>query len=69
MIVNNAAIHYDTWQDATDPDLAVVHEALDTNVFGAWQVVLGLLARYLAAVHKSWLPGSAHGCPSPSDTR
>jgi len=43
VVVNNAAIHYDTWQNATDADLAVVREALGTNVFGAWQVVQGLL--------------------------
>ncbi len=51
VVVNNAAIHYDTWQDATEPDLAVVHEALETNVFGAWQVVLGLLPLLRRSAH------------------
>ncbi len=32
VLVNNAAIHYDTWQNAVDVDLAVVREALETNV-------------------------------------
>lgn len=42
-IVNNAAIHYDTWQNAAQADLAVVQEALDTNLFGAWRVVQAFL--------------------------
>jgi NAD(P)-dependent dehydrogenase (short-subunit alcohol dehydrogenase family) len=37
VLVNNAAIHYDTWQRGVDADLAVVHEALETNLFGAWR--------------------------------
>jgi NAD(P)-dependent dehydrogenase (short-subunit alcohol dehydrogenase family) len=37
VLVNNAAIHYDTWQRGIDADLAVVHEALETNLFGAWR--------------------------------
>lgn len=43
LLVNNAAIHYDTGQRATDADLAVVREALETNMFGAWQITLTLL--------------------------
>lgn len=43
VLVNNAAIHYDTWQRAASADLGVVQEAIDTNVLGAWRVTLGLL--------------------------
>jgi NAD(P)-dependent dehydrogenase (short-subunit alcohol dehydrogenase family) len=43
VLVNNAAIHYDTWQLASDADMQVVREAFDTNLFGAWQVTLALL--------------------------
>jgi NAD(P)-dependent dehydrogenase (short-subunit alcohol dehydrogenase family) len=46
--VNNAAIDYDTWQTGVDADLDVVHEALETNLFGAWrtaQACLPLLRR------------------------
>jgi NAD(P)-dependent dehydrogenase (short-subunit alcohol dehydrogenase family) len=43
VLVNNAAIHYDTWQGATTADLAVVQEALDTNLLGAWRVTLAFL--------------------------
>jgi NAD(P)-dependent dehydrogenase (short-subunit alcohol dehydrogenase family) len=37
-LVNNAAILYDTWARAVDADLAQVHEALETNTFGAWRM-------------------------------
>jgi NAD(P)-dependent dehydrogenase (short-subunit alcohol dehydrogenase family) len=43
VIVNNAAIHYDTWQSAIGADLDVVREAFETNVLGAWQVTQALL--------------------------
>jgi NAD(P)-dependent dehydrogenase (short-subunit alcohol dehydrogenase family) len=42
-LVNNAAILYDTWARAASADLAAVHEALETNVFGAWRTTLALL--------------------------
>ena len=43
VLVNNAAIHYDTWQNAVDVDLGVVREAWETNVLGAWQTTLAFL--------------------------
>jgi NAD(P)-dependent dehydrogenase (short-subunit alcohol dehydrogenase family) len=48
VLINNAAITYDTWQGAADADLAVVREAAETNLYGAWrltQVMLPLLRR------------------------
>ena len=48
VLVNNAATLYDTWQTGVDADLEVVHEALETNLFGAWrtaQACLPLLRR------------------------
>jgi NAD(P)-dependent dehydrogenase (short-subunit alcohol dehydrogenase family) len=48
VLVNNAAIHYDTWERGVEADLAVAHEAFETNVFGAWrttQACLPLLRR------------------------
>jgi len=51
VLVNNAAIHYDTWQWARDADLAVVREALETNLLGAWQVTLALLPLLRASGH------------------
>ena len=37
VLVNNAAIHYDTWQSAAAADFRVVGEAVDTNLLGAWR--------------------------------
>jgi NAD(P)-dependent dehydrogenase (short-subunit alcohol dehydrogenase family) len=34
VLVNNAAILYDTWQNAVNADLNVVNQALTTNLFG-----------------------------------
>lgn len=52
VLVNNAAIHYDTWQHALGADLAVVREAAETNLFGPWQVVQGLLPLLRAGSHQ-----------------
>jgi NAD(P)-dependent dehydrogenase (short-subunit alcohol dehydrogenase family) len=48
VLVNNAALLYDTWQRGVDADLDLVHQALETNLFGAWhttQACLPLLRR------------------------
>jgi NAD(P)-dependent dehydrogenase (short-subunit alcohol dehydrogenase family) len=37
VLINNAAIDYDTWQRGVDADLAVVQQAFETNLFGAWR--------------------------------
>ena len=37
VLVNNAAIHYDTWQRALGADLDIVREAMETNTLGAWR--------------------------------
>jgi NAD(P)-dependent dehydrogenase (short-subunit alcohol dehydrogenase family) len=51
VIVNNAAIHYDTGQQAAGADLGVVVEALDTNLVGAWRTVNTLLPLLRASAH------------------
>jgi NAD(P)-dependent dehydrogenase (short-subunit alcohol dehydrogenase family) len=38
VLVNNAAILYDTWQRALNADLEIVREALETNTLGAWRM-------------------------------
>ncbi|GAM74796.1 probable short chain oxidoreductase [Vibrio ishigakensis] len=43
VLVNNAAIHYDTWQSAISADLDIVREAMETNVYGAWHMVQAFL--------------------------
>lgn len=48
VLVNNAAIHYDTWQTVAGADLGIVGEAWETNVIGPWrlrQTMLPLLRR------------------------
>jgi NAD(P)-dependent dehydrogenase (short-subunit alcohol dehydrogenase family) len=48
VLINNAAINYDTWQSGVEADLGVVREALETNLLGAWrtaQACLPLLRR------------------------
>jgi NAD(P)-dependent dehydrogenase (short-subunit alcohol dehydrogenase family) len=39
VLVNNAAVCYDTWQRAATADLAVVREAAETNLYGPWLMV------------------------------
>jgi len=39
VLINNAAITYDTWQRAVTADLAVVRETAETNLYGPWLVV------------------------------
>jgi NAD(P)-dependent dehydrogenase (short-subunit alcohol dehydrogenase family) len=51
VLVNNAAIHYDTWQSAVDADLNVVREALETNLLGAWQATQALAPLLRAGGH------------------
>jgi NAD(P)-dependent dehydrogenase (short-subunit alcohol dehydrogenase family) len=40
VLVNNAAIHDDSWQRADTADLQTVREALEVNLVGAWQTAL-----------------------------
>jgi NAD(P)-dependent dehydrogenase (short-subunit alcohol dehydrogenase family) len=40
VLVNNAAVHYDTWETAVDADIEViVREAFDTNLIGSWRLI------------------------------
>lgn len=49
ILVNNAAILYDTWQQGITADLDVVHTALETNLFGAWR----MCRTFLPLLHRS----------------
>jgi NAD(P)-dependent dehydrogenase (short-subunit alcohol dehydrogenase family) len=40
--VNNAAVHYDSWERPTGADWRIIREAFETNVFGAWRLAQGL---------------------------
>jgi NAD(P)-dependent dehydrogenase (short-subunit alcohol dehydrogenase family) len=61
VLVNNAAVHYDTGQRATTADLSVVREALETNTLGAWQVSLALLALLRRSPHPRLVMVSSEG--------
>ncbi len=61
VLVNNAAIHYDTWQNSVDVDLGVVREALETNVLGAWQATLAFLPLLRRSAHPRVVMVSSEG--------
>jgi NAD(P)-dependent dehydrogenase (short-subunit alcohol dehydrogenase family) len=63
VLVNNAAILYDTWQRAVDSDFEVVNDALRTNLFGPWKLSQAFIPmmktnRYGRIVNVSSLGGS-----------
>jgi NAD(P)-dependent dehydrogenase (short-subunit alcohol dehydrogenase family) len=40
ILINNAGVHYDTWQTAVAADVeGVVREAFETNLLGAWRMI------------------------------
>lgn len=43
VLINNAAVHYDTWQRAITADFATVDEAWRTNLLGPWRLTNALL--------------------------
>jgi NAD(P)-dependent dehydrogenase (short-subunit alcohol dehydrogenase family) len=51
VLVNNAAILYDTSNRAIDVSLDVIREALETNLFGAWRMAQALLPMLLRSPH------------------
>jgi NAD(P)-dependent dehydrogenase (short-subunit alcohol dehydrogenase family) len=52
VLVNNAAVLYDTWQRGVTADLAVVQEAMQTNLFGAWRVTQAMLPALRRGRHR-----------------
>ncbi|WP_328623587.1 SDR family oxidoreductase [Streptomyces sp. NBC_00354] len=51
VLVNNAAIAYDTWQRAATADLGMVAEAADTNLYGPWRTTQAFLPLLRAGRH------------------
>jgi NAD(P)-dependent dehydrogenase (short-subunit alcohol dehydrogenase family) len=73
VLVNNAAILYDTWQSTLNANLEVVSQALTTNLFGPWrlsQLCIPLMKRnnYGRIVNVSSGAGSLHymSCGTPA---
>lgn len=61
VLVNNAAILYDTWARGADVDLGTVHEALETNLFGAWRMCQALLPALRRSRHGRIVNVSSEG--------
>ena len=38
ILINNAGVHYDTWETALSADWRIVRAAFETNLFGAWRM-------------------------------
>jgi NAD(P)-dependent dehydrogenase (short-subunit alcohol dehydrogenase family) len=43
VLVNNAAVLYDSWQRAENANLLTVREAFETNTLGAWRMCLAFI--------------------------
>jgi NAD(P)-dependent dehydrogenase (short-subunit alcohol dehydrogenase family) len=61
VLVNNAAILYDTENRAVDVPLDVIREALETNLFGAWRTSQALLPLLLRSPHPRIVNVSSEG--------
>ena len=61
VLVNNAAIEYDTDQRAVTADLARVDRALRTNLLGAWQTTQALLPLLRRSPHPRIVNVSSEG--------
>lgn len=65
VLVNNAAILYDTWQRTIDADFEIVNQTLITNLLGPWRLSKRFIPimkknRYGRIVNVSSLAGSLH---------
>ena len=61
VLVNGAAIHYDTRQSGVDADLRIVEEALQTNLLGAWRVTQAFLPLLRRSAHPRIVNVSSEG--------
>lgn len=52
VLINNAAILYDSGAHAISADLWTVHQALDTNLFGVWRTVQAFLPLLRRGTHR-----------------
>lgn len=51
VLINNAAILYDTWQKPSDVNLETVKEAFETNVYGPWRLCQAFLPLLRKSAH------------------
>ncbi|MET0624974.1 MAG: SDR family oxidoreductase [Pyrinomonadaceae bacterium] len=51
VLVNNAAVLYDSWQRVAEADLKTVREAFETNTLGPWRVAQAFIPRLRESRH------------------
>jgi NAD(P)-dependent dehydrogenase (short-subunit alcohol dehydrogenase family) len=51
VLVNNAAILYDSWQNATNANFDTVHQAVETNTYGPWRMTQAFLPLLRKSAH------------------
>jgi NAD(P)-dependent dehydrogenase (short-subunit alcohol dehydrogenase family) len=61
VLINNAAIHYDTGSRALLPDWTDIREAFETNVFGAWRAASAFAPLLKAGGHGRLVNVSSEG--------
>jgi NAD(P)-dependent dehydrogenase (short-subunit alcohol dehydrogenase family) len=61
VLVNNAAIAYDTWQRAATADLDYVRAAAETNLYGPWRLAQALLPLLRRGEHPRVVNVSSEG--------
>jgi NAD(P)-dependent dehydrogenase (short-subunit alcohol dehydrogenase family) len=66
VLINNAAIHYDSEEKAIDAHLSIVEQALQTNLMGAWRMSKAFIPlmkkkKYGRIVNVSSGAGALHG--------
>ena len=61
VLVNNAAIHYDSGQRAVSADLRIVQEAWQTNTLGAWRLAQAAVALLRHSAHPRIVNVSSEG--------
>jgi NAD(P)-dependent dehydrogenase (short-subunit alcohol dehydrogenase family) len=61
VLINNAAIDYDTDARASSADLERVHTAFETNLFGAWRTALAFLPLLRESPHPRIVNVSSEG--------
>lgn len=69
VLINNAAIHYDTGQRVAEPDFGIVEEAIATNLLGPWRMCVAFIPlmrknRWGRIVNVSSGSGSLHSMGS-----
>jgi NAD(P)-dependent dehydrogenase (short-subunit alcohol dehydrogenase family) len=60
-VINNAAILYDPGERAMSVDLASVHRAMETNLYGAWRVCQAFLPLLRRSAHPRIVNVSSEG--------